>query len=123
MLNSIQTCVKFMKMQKIIMLIHHRCLWFMFDQTTMARQEQQKSGSKCHGIPAFMCGRPRGNGSDNNMLKEVSRDEPVARGNFPDVRFAVSDSSYSQLKLNTAISRKVVGKSARDNPKRYCRWF
>ena len=24
---------------------------------------------------------------------------------------------------NTAISRKVVGKSARDNPERYCGWF
>ena len=59
-----------MKMQKIIMLIHHRCLCFMFDQTTMARQEQQKSGSKCHRIPAFMCGRPWGNGSDNSILKE-----------------------------------------------------
>ena len=23
----------------------------------------------------------------------------------------------------TAISREVVGKSARDNPKRYCGWF
>ena len=23
----------------------------------------------------------------------------------------------------TAISRKVVGKSARDNPERYCGWF
>ena len=39
-----------MKMQKIIMLIQHRCLCFMFDQTTMARQEQQKSGSKCHRL-------------------------------------------------------------------------
>ena len=26
-------------------------------------------------------------------------------------------------KVNTAISRKVVRKSARDNPKRYCGWF
>ena len=25
--------------------------------------------------------------------------------------------------LYTAISRKVVGKSARDNPQRYCGWF
>ena len=25
--------------------------------------------------------------------------------------------------LHTAISRKVVGKSARDNPERYCGWF
>ena len=25
--------------------------------------------------------------------------------------------------LNTAVSRKVVGKSARDNPERYCGWF
>ena len=25
--------------------------------------------------------------------------------------------------LYTAISRKVVGKSARDNPERYCGWF
>ena len=23
----------------------------------------------------------------------------------------------------TAVSRKVVGKSARDNPERYCGWF
>ena len=27
------------------------------------------------------------------------------------------------LMLNTAISRKVVGKSARDNPERHCGWF
>ena len=27
------------------------------------------------------------------------------------------------LMLYTAISRKVVGKSARDNPERYCGWF
>ena len=25
--------------------------------------------------------------------------------------------------LNTAVLRKVVGKSARDNPERYCGWF
>ena len=25
--------------------------------------------------------------------------------------------------LHTAILRKVVGKSARDNPERYCGWF
>ena len=25
--------------------------------------------------------------------------------------------------LYTAISRKVVGKSARDNPERHCGWF
>ena len=25
--------------------------------------------------------------------------------------------------VHTAISRKVVGKSARDNPKRHCGWF
>ena len=25
--------------------------------------------------------------------------------------------------LYTAISRKIVGKSARDNPERYCGWF
>ena len=25
--------------------------------------------------------------------------------------------------LYTAVSRKVVGKSARDNPERYCGWF
>ena len=27
------------------------------------------------------------------------------------------------LSLHTAISRKVVGKSAHDNPERYCGWF
>ena len=27
------------------------------------------------------------------------------------------------VQLYTAISRKVVGKSARDNPERYCGWF
>ena len=26
-------------------------------------------------------------------------------------------------KLKTSFSRKVVGKSARDNPERYCGWF
>jgi len=25
--------------------------------------------------------------------------------------------------VNTAISREVVGKTARDNPERYCAWF
>ena len=25
--------------------------------------------------------------------------------------------------MYTAVSRKVVGKSARDNPERYCGWF
>ena len=29
----------------------------------------------------------------------------------------------SQFVPHTAISRKVVGKSARDNPERYCGWF
>ena len=28
-----------------------------------------------------------------------------------------------QMKANTAISRKVDGKSTRDNPERYCGWF
>ena len=28
-----------------------------------------------------------------------------------------------QRRTHTAISRKVVGKSARDNPVRYCGWF
>ena len=27
------------------------------------------------------------------------------------------------IRKYTAISRKVVGKSARDNPERYCGWF
>ena len=27
------------------------------------------------------------------------------------------------LSLYSAISRKVVGKSARDNPERHCGWF
>ena len=30
---------------------------------------------------------------------------------------------FSEQQRYTAISRKVVGKSARDNPERYCRWF
>ena len=29
----------------------------------------------------------------------------------------------SKTKPHTAISRKVVGKSVRNNPERYCRWF
>ena len=33
---------------------------------------------------------------------------------FPDIR---ESNAY------TAISKKVVGKSARDNPERYCGWF
>ena len=28
-----------------------------------------------------------------------------------------------EVRLYTAISRKVVGKSARDNPERHCGWF
>ena len=32
-------------------------------------------------------------------------------------------SMYILQLLYTAISRKVVGKSARDNPERYCGWF
>ena len=31
--------------------------------------------------------------------------------------------AVSKVLLYTAISRKVVGKSARDNPERYCGWF
>ena len=27
------------------------------------------------------------------------------------------------INISTAISRKVIGKSARDNPERYCGWF
>ena len=30
---------------------------------------------------------------------------------------------YKRMNSTTAISRKVVGKSARDNPERYCGWF
>jgi len=30
---------------------------------------------------------------------------------------------HSFLVKSTAISRKVVGKSARDNPEKYCGWF
>ena len=33
------------------------------------------------------------------------------------------DSLTRHSGLYTAISRKVVGKSARDNPERHCRWF
>ena len=29
----------------------------------------------------------------------------------------------SDCRSNTAVSRKVVGKRARDNPERYCGWF
>ena len=32
-------------------------------------------------------------------------------------------SKRSTCQLSTAISRKVVGKSARDNPERHCGWF
>ena len=30
---------------------------------------------------------------------------------------------FRNLQLYSAVSRKVVGKSARDNPERYCGWF
>ena len=30
---------------------------------------------------------------------------------------------YVGISTSTAISRKVVGKSARDNPERYCGWL
>ena len=32
-------------------------------------------------------------------------------------------STKSMKVSNTAMWRKVVGKSARDNPERHCRWF
>ena len=35
----------------------------------------------------------------------------------------IQDNRLTQYTLYTAISRKVVGKSARDNPERYCGWF
>ena len=43
-------------------------------------------------------------------------------------RTLVSNNQYavlhaSKTKPHTAISRKVVGKSACNNPERYCRWF
>ena len=31
--------------------------------------------------------------------------------------------TYLSMDVYTAVSRKVVGKSARDNPERYCGWF
>ena len=30
---------------------------------------------------------------------------------------------FRNFTVYTGVSRKVVGKSARDNPKRYCGWF
>ena len=64
----------------------------------------------------------------------------VTLGAFPPAEFAqtellqttfrtlVSNNQHAVLharktKPHTAISRKVDGKSARNNPKRYCRWF
>ena len=35
----------------------------------------------------------------------------------------ITECSHIYSPRNTAISRKVVGKSARDNPERYCGWF
>ena len=37
--------------------------------------------------------------------------------------FSLSDHFPAGWNLYTAISRKVVGKSARDNPERHCGWF
>ena len=37
--------------------------------------------------------------------------------------YARSWSLRLSVNLYTAISRKVIGKSARDNPERYCGWF
>ena len=34
-----------------------------------------------------------------------------------------SNNPSMNLRGGTAISRKVVGKSERDNPERYCGWF
>ena len=34
-----------------------------------------------------------------------------------------STSEIDCVVMITAVSRKVVGKSARDNPERYCGWF
>ena len=40
-----------------------------------------------------------------------------------DVKKVAEKTTVSGLLLYTAISRKVVEKSARGNPKRYCGWF
>ena len=40
-----------------------------------------------------------------------------------DVKNVAEKTTVSGLLLYTAISRKVVEKSAHGNPKRYCGWF
>ena len=45
-----------------------------------------------------------------------------SRSSLNGIRWQVKPVYYPRV-LYTAVSRKVVGKSARDNPERYCRWF
>ena len=51
--------------------------------------------------------------------RESNKGSEERQGPTLDVRFTQSEWLYTY----TAISRKVVGKSARDNPERYCGWF
>ena len=44
------------------------------------------------------------------------------RSSLNGIRWQVKPVYYPRV-LYTAVSRKVVGKSARDNPERYCGWF
>ena len=44
------------------------------------------------------------------------------RSSLNGIRWQVKPVYYPRV-LYTVVSRKVVGKSARDNPERYCGWF
>ena len=48
---------------------------------------------------------------------------PVTTANIRYIRGTSETTVRISQPYNTAISRKVVGKSARDNPKRDCGWF
>ena len=56
-------------------------------------------------------------GQSAMMLEQFSWWDKLARSN------SKVGSVIDSTDLYTAISRKVVGKSARDNPERYCGWF
>ena len=57
-----------------------------------------------------------------SSLHEAKQDEIVQKSRIQWLpKYSTSANDF--LNTFTAISRKVVGKNARDNPERYCGWF
>ena len=79
----------------------YRCTWIRVHKTTFER-----NSSLGYNLVVW-------NGKQNIQAKKVFSS---CISQNPTIR------KYSNY-MYTAISRKVVGKSARDNPERYCGWF